>query len=69
MTYLEEIHEAMKTRHTEEELRRHYYLGTGHQVPYGVDVREHVAHWHADQQAINAGAEPSEFWKKCVYQS
>lgn len=65
--YLEEIRVAVRARHTRQELRRIYLHGTGKIVPAAVNLRNHVSHWHRDQQAINNGAKPSGFWMGCNF--
>lgn len=64
--YLHEIRIHVRARLTRAELRRHFWLGTGKQVPPGANLRNFVSKWHAHQQAINAGAKPSAFWHKAV---
>lgn len=64
--YIEQIRRAVRARHTRSELRRLFLIGTGRQVPRGVNLRAFVAKWNAHQQAINGGAAPSQFWRECV---
>lgn len=59
--YIMEIRKSVRARHTRCELRRLYLHGTGKPVPSSVNLRNHVAKWHAHQQAINAGEAPSAF--------
>lgn len=66
MTYVEEIANALARQMTRKELRRHFGLGTGRNVPAWANIRKYVSLWHAEQQRINAGGEPSAFWRKCV---
>lgn len=62
--YLEEIRVNMR-KLTREKLRALFRDGTGKDVPKGKNLRELVSRWHAHQQAINAGASPSRFWRAC----
>ncbi len=64
--YISEIRLAVARRHTRQELRSIFIRGTGHEVPVDANLRQYVSKWHAHQQAINAGATPSAFWKKAV---
>lgn len=62
--YLNDIRIAVAKRHTRRELVALFKRGTGYEVPKSANLRRYVPKWHAHQQAINAGAEPSQFWKE-----
>ncbi len=64
--YIAEVENAMRKRHTRNELRALFRLGTGRAVPPGANLRRFVAKWHAHQQAINGGAVTSLFWRRAV---
>ena len=59
--------DAVKWRHTRAELRHLLFSGTGRdEAPRGANLREYVATWHVQQQAINNGAKPTKFWRRAV---
>jgi hypothetical protein len=58
--------DAVKWRHTRAELRHLFFLGTAREIPKETNLREYVATWHVQQQAINAGAKTPKFWRKAV---
>lgn len=64
MNYVSEIRASVRKRHTRKELACLYHTGTGRSVPLEVNLRAFVAEWHSQQQAINAGAKPSAFWRR-----
>lgn len=65
--YIQEIRRNVRNRSTRKELRTLMNVRHGQPIPKNVNLRDYVSKYHAHQQAINGGANPSAFWVKASY--
>lgn len=63
--YIEEIRRRARAL-TRKQLRHLLSVHHGQTLPKDANLRNYVAKFHAHQQAINAGAPPSAFWRRAV---
>ena len=64
-SYIKEIRLSVR-KMSRRELRRLMTIRHGQRIPKDVNLRNYVSKFHAHQQAINAGAKPSNFWRAAV---